>query len=145
MTREEALQNLNLPSDADSEAVEKAYQRLVRRYPPEFHPEKFRTLDESYRHLTSLAAMIEKLLAPAIEDSKLDPALIAFEPSILESRVEEALDEIRTLTLAATLWKSPAAKQEHSDKGARKASTRGGCLGGCKRSPHEEDGGMIPF
>jgi curved DNA-binding protein CbpA len=145
MTREEALQNLNLPPDADSEAVEKAYQRLVRRYPPEFHPEKFRILDESYRHLTSLAAMIEKLLAPAIEDSKLDPALIAFEPSIPESRLEEALDEIRTLALEATLWKSPAAKQQHSGNGARKASTRGGTAGGRKGSSHDEDGDMIPF
>ena len=38
MTREEALQNLNLPPDADPEAIEKAYQRLVRRYPPNFTP-----------------------------------------------------------------------------------------------------------
>ena len=32
MTREEALHNLNLPPDAGPEAVEKAYQRLARRY-----------------------------------------------------------------------------------------------------------------
>jgi hypothetical protein len=38
MTREEAFQNLNLPLDADPGSVEKAYQRLVRRYPPRIPP-----------------------------------------------------------------------------------------------------------
>jgi hypothetical protein len=107
MTREEALQNLNLPPDADAEAVEQAYQRLVRRYPPEFHPDKFRTVDDSYRQLISLAAMLEKLLAPAVDDVKLDPALLTFDPSVPDARLDEALQEIRAMVLAATLWKSP--------------------------------------
>jgi DnaJ-class molecular chaperone len=65
MTREGALKNLNLPPEADSEAIEKAYQRLARRYPPEFQPEKFRIIDESYRQLTSLPEMLERLLSPS--------------------------------------------------------------------------------
>ncbi len=105
MTREEALHNLSLPPDAAPEAVEKAYQRLVRRYPPEFHPDKFRTIDESYRQLTSLPAMIEKLLTPVIEDAKLDPALLAFDPLVPEGSLEEALNEITTAALAEALWK----------------------------------------
>jgi hypothetical protein len=105
MTREEALQNLNLPPDADPEAIEKAYQRLVRRYPPEFHPDKFRAVDDSYRQLTSLPAMLEKLLAPVLEDPKLDPALLMFEPSIPAARIDEALNEIRALALTDALWK----------------------------------------
>ena len=119
MTREEALQNLNLPPDADPEAVEKAYQRLVRRYPPEFHPDKFRTIDDSYRQLTSLPAMIEKLLAPALEEEdKADPALLAFDPFLPDSSLEEALKEIRALALAETLWKPPST--DKATRGKRK-------------------------
>ncbi len=108
MTREEALQNLNLPPDADPEAVENAYQRLVRRYPPEFHPEKFRAIDESYRQLTSLPAMLESLLSPAIGEAKLDPGLLTFEPTIPDSCLKKALEEIRSIALATSLWKPPS-------------------------------------
>ncbi len=110
MTREEALSNLNLSSDAAPEAIEKAYQRLVRRYPPEFNPDKFRIIDESYRLLTSLSGMIEKLLAPAIEDSKMDPDLFHFTPSVPEEYLDKALDEIRAAALREALWNSPARK-----------------------------------
>jgi hypothetical protein len=116
MTREEALQNLNLPPDADPEAIEKAYQRLVRRYPPEFHPDKFRAVDDSYRQLTSLPAMLEKLLAPAIEDPKLDPALLMFDPSVPADRIEQALKEIRAIALADTLWKPLATSRTPKGK-----------------------------
>ena len=58
MTKEKALAVLNLFPPASQEEIEKAYQRLVRRYPREFHPEKFRALDEAYRFLTSLAFRI---------------------------------------------------------------------------------------
>ena len=105
MTREEALQNLNLASDADQDAIEKAYQRLVRRYPPEFHPDRFRLIDDSYRQLTSLAAMIQQQLAPVVASPKLDPDLLMFEPSLPDSRVEEAIREIRQAALTGALWK----------------------------------------
>lgn len=107
MTREEALRNLNLQPDADSESIEQAYQRLVRRYPPEFHPDKFRTTDESYRLLTSLPGMIEKLLAPTVDDKKIDPALLTFDPRIPDSRLDEAIKEIRAIALSEALWKTP--------------------------------------
>ena len=105
MTREEALQNLNLTINADQEMIEKAYQRLVRRYPPEFHPDKFRTIDDSYRQLTSLAAMIQQQLAPFIENPKLDPELLRFDPTVPESRIEEALGEMQRVALCNALWK----------------------------------------
>ncbi len=104
MTREEALQNLNLPPDADSEAIEKAYQRLVRRYPPEFHPDRFRIIDDSYRQLTSLSDMIQKLLSPSIEPSGTDPTLLVFNPSVPESRIDESLAELRKIALTKGLW-----------------------------------------
>jgi len=83
MTREEALQSLNLPFDADREAVEAAYRRLVRRYPPEFHPEKFRTIDDSYRYLVSLPAMVQQLLAPTVESENWIPAFSSLIPLLL--------------------------------------------------------------
>ncbi|NLI32026.1 MAG: J domain-containing protein [Deltaproteobacteria bacterium] len=117
MTREEALQNLNLQEEATPEAIEKAYQRLVRRYPPEFHPEKFRLIDDSYRQLTSLPAMIEKLLAPVIEGKKLEPGLLIFDPSPPDSCIEKALGEIRVIIMHETLWPSPSPVS--SSKGRR--------------------------
>lgn len=105
MTREEALQNLNLPPGADAEVVEKAYQRLVGRYPPEFHPDRFRTIDESYRQLTSLPEMLKKLLSPSVEATKLSPGLLEFEPAIPHSCLEKALEEVRSVSLYAALWK----------------------------------------
>lgn len=110
MTREEALQNLNLPPDADTAAIEKAYQRMARRYPPEFHPDKFRLIDDSYRQLISLSAMIEKLLAPAVDSGNIDPDLLVFEPSVPESCASDAVREIRALALAEVLWKPTASR-----------------------------------
>jgi hypothetical protein len=104
MTREEALQNLNLPLDADPEAIEKAYRRLVRRYPPEFQPERFRIIDDSYRQLTSLPTMIQMLLSPSIEPSGMDPGILVFNPSVPDSRIDESLVEVRKIALAKKLW-----------------------------------------
>lgn len=122
MTREEALQQLNLPPDADQEAIEKAYQRMVRRYPPEFHPDKFRIVDDCYRQLTSLPAMIEKLLSPAVENAKPDPALLDFAPFVPDDTIEEALKEIRAEALAAALWDRP--EPDRGGTGNKKAKRK---------------------
>lgn len=65
MIRAEALTILNLPETASPQDIEQTYRRLVRRYPPEFHPEKFRQVDEAYTFLTSLPHRLERLLSPA--------------------------------------------------------------------------------
>jgi len=49
MTPGRSLAVLNLTPSASKEEIEQAYQRLVRRYPPEFQPEKFRRVDDAYR------------------------------------------------------------------------------------------------
>ena len=64
MIRAEAFTILNLPETAGPEEIEQAYRRLVRRYPPEFHPEKFRQIDEAYTFLGSLPHRLERLLSP---------------------------------------------------------------------------------
>jgi hypothetical protein len=104
MTREQALSNLNLTPLADREEIEKAYQRMVRRYPPEFNPERFRQVDESYRFLTSLPYMLEKLLSPTLAEGQLDPSDFAFTPTLPAGCHEEALREIRKLYLYSHLW-----------------------------------------
>ena len=106
MTREQALENLNLAPAVDREEIEKAYQRLVRRYPPEFHPDRFRQIDESYRFLVSLPFLLEKLLSPALQEASPDPLLFSFSPSVPEHFREQALREIRKHYLLSHMWQS---------------------------------------
>ncbi|MEE8526174.1 MAG: J domain-containing protein [Thermoanaerobaculia bacterium] len=46
-------QVLGLEPGASREAVDAAYRRLVRRYPPELHPERFSAIHRCYRFLSS--------------------------------------------------------------------------------------------
>ncbi|MBI5442201.1 MAG: J domain-containing protein [Deltaproteobacteria bacterium] len=39
---------LDLPEDAEDEAIRARYLELVRRYPPDHHPERFRAVREAY-------------------------------------------------------------------------------------------------
>jgi len=111
MTREKALTILNLPSSAGREEIDQAYHRLIRRYPPEFHPEKFRSIDEAYRFLTSLAFRIERLLSPQTKID-LDRKAFSFGLSPPVSSLEGALSEIRKQLKIAFLWK-PLEKGNH--------------------------------
>ena len=95
MTREKALTILNLPSSAGRGEIDQAYHRLIRRYPPEFHPEKFRAIDEAYRFLTSLAFRIERLLSPQTKIDHLDRKAFSFDLSPPVSSLEGALSEIK--------------------------------------------------
>jgi hypothetical protein len=105
MTREEALEVLNLTSSASPEDIEAAYQRLVRRYPPEFQPEKFRGIDEAYRFLTSFAYQVERLMNPQKEQVVLKRELLDFtlEPP---TTLEDARREVKKHYLFAYLWRS---------------------------------------
>jgi curved DNA-binding protein CbpA len=104
MTKEKALAVLNLFPPASREEIEKAYQRLVRRYPPEFHPEKFRALDEAYRFLTSLAFRIERSLSPQAK-VEIDKESFSFDLTPPTASLEGALNEIKTKLKIAFLWK----------------------------------------
>jgi hypothetical protein len=111
MTREEALTLLNLPPSAGKEEIERAYQRMVRRYPPEFQPEKFRQVDEAYRFLTSLPFLLEKLLAPGAGSEEAKKSLFSFSLSPPQLPVlEEALLEAKKQIKMSYLW--PAPKKE---------------------------------
>ncbi|MBF0337868.1 MAG: DnaJ domain-containing protein [Nitrospirae bacterium] len=79
MTKYDAFKTLQLEPSASKQEIEAAYNKLVRRYPPEFQPDKFREIDEAYRFLTSLSVMIERLLADAIDDAGIDADLFTFD------------------------------------------------------------------
>ncbi len=106
MTREESLEILKLSSSATSEETEKAYKRLVRRYPPEFHPERFRRIDEAYRFLTSLPYLLESLLSPQIGKANIDAELFVFPLYPPSPFLEEALADIEKDLRMNYLWPS---------------------------------------
>jgi len=111
MTREEALTQLNLPPSVGKVEIEQAYQRMVRRYPPEFQPEKFRQVDEAYRFLTSLPFVLEKLLAPGADSDEVNKSLFSFSLSPPQlSTLEEALLEVKKQFKMSYLW--PSAKKD---------------------------------
>lgn len=49
---------LDLSEAAAPEEIETAYRHLVRRFPPEFQPEKLREIDEAYRPILFLKKTI---------------------------------------------------------------------------------------
>jgi len=110
MTKEKTLKILNLTPAATREEIDHAYQRLVRRYPPEFHPEKFREIDEAYKFLTSLAFRIEKLITPQAT-IELNRELFSFDFTPPTSSLESALSEIKKQLKIAFLWK-PLEKED---------------------------------
>ena len=111
MTREEAVTQLGLSPSAGREEIEQAYQRMVRRYPPEFQPEKFRQVDEAYRSLISLPFLLEKLLAPGTGVEEANKSLFSFDLSPPQPAVlEEALLEAEKNFKMSYLW--PSANKE---------------------------------
>ncbi|MEW6620886.1 MAG: DnaJ domain-containing protein [bacterium] len=104
MTKEEALKELGLEPSAAGEEIEKTYHKLVRRYPPEFHPDKFRRIDEAYRFLTSFSAMLERLLSFQTQSHTLDKELFAFNVEPPAGMIEEGIKELKKAIKMAHLW-----------------------------------------
>ncbi|MBM9536002.1 hypothetical protein [Desulfobulbus alkaliphilus] len=106
VTREQALRALNLETNATREDIDKAYQRMVRRYPPEFHPERFRQIDESYRTLTSLAFVVEAILEDkeTAGEENLAKVLAALSPAADDKAVLDGINEMRLQLLVESLW-----------------------------------------
>ncbi|MBF0515666.1 MAG: J domain-containing protein [Nitrospirae bacterium] len=104
MTRDTALKILRLPAPAGTQEIEAAYYKLVKRYPPEFNPDKFRQTDEAYRFLTSFTVMIETLLSGSINEGILEPELFSFGISNSGISVDNTLKEIKSSFKIAHLW-----------------------------------------
>jgi hypothetical protein len=112
VTRQDALNELNLTDKAGKEEIEQAYRRLVRRYPPEFNPERFRKIDDAYRFLTSLPDMIERLLSPSA-GAGVSVSDFRFSAALPPEAVDEALKSLTRGARIAALWPAgqPAARK----------------------------------
>jgi curved DNA-binding protein CbpA len=53
---------LNLPPDADDDAIRRRYLELVRQFTPEHHPEKFAAIRAAYESLKDLTTRLEHRL-----------------------------------------------------------------------------------
>ena len=51
---------LDLPADADDEAIRRRYLELVREYPPDHHPEKFARVRAAYEALKDLNTRLRR-------------------------------------------------------------------------------------
>lgn len=56
-----AYKILRIDPGASVEDIDKAFRRMVRRYPPEFRPEHFSRIRAAYEYLTSLRAQAEDM------------------------------------------------------------------------------------
>lgn len=103
MTRQDALNELNLPAGGTDEDIAQAYRRLVRRYPPELNPERFRRIDEAYRYLTSLPDMIERIFSQSI-GAGIAASDLCFSAILPPEAIGKALESLSCEDRMAALW-----------------------------------------
>ncbi len=99
-----ALKALGLDREAAPEAIEKAYRKLINRYPPEFHPDRFRQVDEAYRYLTSYPKRVAALFAPDAISKSVDLSLFRYPEGEKSELLDAGIAEIRRLTRLWYLW-----------------------------------------
>ncbi|MDD3580339.1 MAG: DnaJ domain-containing protein [Desulfobacca sp.] len=104
MIRKDALAILRVSDSATREDLDRAYQRLVRRYPPEFNPEKFRQIDEAYKFLTSLPYLLERLLSPQKLKVAVNKEEFRFPRSRPTATPEQIRAALRKQLLQAYIW-----------------------------------------
>ena len=63
---------LGLPPDSDDDAIRRRYLELVRRYPPEHHPEKFTAIRAAYDSLRDLTTRVRYRLFEAGENESIE-------------------------------------------------------------------------
>ena len=105
MNREEACAVLRINPEATREEIEEAYRRLVRRYPPEFQPERFRGVDDAYRFLTSLPYLLERLLSPEMGDQTIHWQEYLACPPPPRPSLGEAVTEMNKSCRLSFLWR----------------------------------------
>ena len=106
MTDDLALKALGLDREASPEAIEKAYRKLINRYPPEFHPDRFRQIDEAYRYLTSYPKRVAALFAPDATRKTVDLSLFRYHEGEKTELLDSGIGELRRLTRLWYLWES---------------------------------------
>lgn len=63
---------LGISADADDETIRQRYLELVRRYPPEHHPEKFAAVRQAYESLRDTTTRLRYRLFEAGKNDSLD-------------------------------------------------------------------------
>jgi curved DNA-binding protein CbpA len=63
---------LELPADADDEAIRRRYLELVRSFPPDQHPDKFATVRAAYEALKDLNTRLQRRLFERGRQDSLD-------------------------------------------------------------------------
>lgn len=56
-----AYKTLRIPQGSSNEEIRAAYVRMVRRYPPENFPDRFRQIKEAYDHLSLAESYLDEL------------------------------------------------------------------------------------
>ncbi|MDD2463949.1 MAG: hypothetical protein PHI97_08120 [Desulfobulbus sp.] len=120
LTREQALHHMNLQHEASREEIEQSYRRLVRRYPPEFHPDRFRQIDASYRTLTSLSFMVESIFNAKDkgEEGNLAPQVAELPLAAEAEAAVQGVAALRRILLMEALW--PRRGQQLTEEQAKR-------------------------
>jgi curved DNA-binding protein CbpA len=66
---------LGLSDDADDESIRRRYLELVKRYPPEHHPEQFAAVRAAYESLRDLTTRVRHRLFEAGEAESIESIL----------------------------------------------------------------------
>jgi curved DNA-binding protein CbpA len=69
---EDPYKTLELGDDADDETIRRRYLELVKRFPPEQHPEKFAAVRAAYESLRDLTTRVRHRLFEAGKNDSLD-------------------------------------------------------------------------
>ena len=110
MTEESALESLGLGREASPEEIEKTYRKLINRYPPEFHPDRFRRIDEAYRFLTSFPRRVASLFAPDAARMGVDATLFRYPDQNRDELLVEGVRELRRSARLRYLWETGGGK-----------------------------------
>lgn len=93
-----AFKTLGVKRSANVENIRKAYVKLVRRYPPEYFPEKFNAIKIAYDQLTASGDIHDELITTLFLENEV-PALksVIFQEMVDESKVGTGLASLHDL------------------------------------------------
>jgi curved DNA-binding protein CbpA len=80
-------QVLGLPADSDDGAIRRRYLELVKKFPPEHHPEKFAAIRSAYESLRDLTTRVRYRLFEAGKNESLEAIIQELECPTSRRRV----------------------------------------------------------
>ncbi|GHS99958.1 hypothetical protein AGMMS50276_24620 [Synergistales bacterium] len=134
---EQALKILKVGRNADPETLRQAYVRLVRRYPPEYFPDRFAQTRKAYQQLTldddfldEISQRIDENTTPLglaaflwgdrDELAPLDASVLDLIPLIAGDGVRNALDELLKSSASEDMgWKTEQEAEQKTEQGVK--------------------------